>query len=49
MERVESILQENAVMVQPFWADRFGAVAKNVRGFRLHPSIYSDLSKTWLT
>jgi hypothetical protein len=42
------ILQDNAVMAQPFWADRFGAVAKNVQGFRLHPSIYGDLSKTWL-
>ena len=35
-------------MVQPFWSDRFGAVSKQVRNFRLHPSTYFDLFKVWL-
>ncbi len=48
MENVERILQDNAVMVQPFWSDRFGAASNKVRGFRLHPSTYSNLFKTWL-
>jgi peptide/nickel transport system substrate-binding protein len=48
MENVEKIIQDNAVMVQPFWSDRFGAIAKNVRGFRLHPSTYFDMYKVWL-
>ncbi|MFI4982352.1 MAG: ABC transporter substrate-binding protein, partial [Nevskiales bacterium] len=48
MESVERILQDNAVMVQPFWSDRFGAASNKVRGFRLHPSTYSNLFKTWL-
>jgi peptide/nickel transport system substrate-binding protein len=48
MESVERILQDNAVMVQPFWSDRFGAASNKVRGFRLHPSTYNNLFKTWL-
>ena len=48
LESVEKILQDNAVMVQPFWSDRFGAASNKVRGFRLHPSTYSNLFKTWL-
>jgi peptide/nickel transport system substrate-binding protein len=48
MENVEKILQDNAVMVQPYWSDRFGAVSKQVRNFRLHPGTYFDLYKVWL-
>ena len=49
MKDVEQILQDSAVMVQPFWSDRFGATAKNVHGFRLHPSTYTSLFNTWLS
>ncbi len=48
MEAVERILQDAAVMVQPFWADRFGAMSTKVRGFRLHPATYNLLGNVWL-
>ncbi len=48
MEQVERILQDAAVMVQPYWADRFGAMSNRVRGFRLHPATYNNLTATWL-
>jgi peptide/nickel transport system substrate-binding protein len=48
MEQVERILQDAAVMVQPFWADRFGAISTKVRGFRLHPATYNHLANVWL-
>ncbi|MCX7382953.1 MAG: ABC transporter substrate-binding protein [Alphaproteobacteria bacterium] len=48
MESVERILQDAAVMVQPYWADRFGAMSNKVRGFRLHPATYNNLTGAWL-
>jgi len=48
MEAVERILQDDAVMVQPYWGDRYGAASTKVRGFRLHPSTYQSLRQTWL-
>lgn len=48
MEQVERILQDAAVMVQPFWADRFGAISTKVHGFRLHPATYNYLGDVWL-
>ena len=48
MEAVERILQDAAVMVQPFWGDRFGAISNKVRGFRLHPATYNALANVWL-
>lgn len=48
MEAVEKILQDAAVMVQPFWGDRFGAISNKVRGFRLHPATYNALANVWL-
>jgi hypothetical protein len=35
-------------MVQPLWADRFGAISTKVRGFRLHPATYNHLANVWL-
>lgn len=48
MMDVQRLLQEAAVMVQPYWSDRFGASSKKVRGFRLHPATYTSLFNTWL-
>ncbi|HEY0213213.1 MAG TPA: ABC transporter substrate-binding protein [Paenirhodobacter sp.] len=48
MERVERILQENAVMVQAFWPEPMSAAAQNVRGFVLHPSDYFRMDSVWL-
>ncbi len=48
MEQVEKILQDACVMVQPYWPNKFSAVAANVRGFKLHPADYFNLFKVWL-
>jgi len=48
MQEVERILQDNAVMVQPFWAERLSAAAEKVRGFVLHPSDYFRMDGVWI-
>ena len=35
-------------MVQPYWADRFGAMSNKVKNFRLHPATYHNLAPVWL-
>lgn len=48
MMAVEKILQDDCVMVQPFWADKFTAISTKVKGYRLHPAEYYDIRTTWL-
>ncbi|WP_075215845.1 ABC transporter substrate-binding protein [Mongoliimonas terrestris] len=49
MVDVEKILQDAAVMVQPYWAGKFTAHAKTVQNFKLHPSDYFKMDKVWLS
>ena len=48
MAGLERILQDQAVMVQPYWAEKFTAVSPRVRGYRAHPSDYFRMDKVWL-
>jgi len=48
MEKVEKILQDSAVMVQPFFPYQLTAVQKNVMDFRAHPSEYYRMDAVWL-
>ncbi|MDR3514943.1 MAG: ABC transporter substrate-binding protein [Azospirillaceae bacterium] len=48
MEAVERILQDQAIMVQPFWSNKFTAISSKVRDYQQHPSDYFNLFKTWL-
>jgi peptide/nickel transport system substrate-binding protein len=48
MESVEKILQDDCVMAQPYWADKFAAVSGKVKGYRPHPAGYQDTYTTWL-
>lgn len=48
MEAVERILQDQAIMVQPYWSNKFTAISKKVRNYEEHPSDYFNLYKTWL-
>lgn len=48
MLEVETILQDAAVMVQPFWLNKYTAVSNRVRGYRLHPSDAFNVFGTWL-
>lgn len=48
MEKVESILQEDAIMVQPFWRPVFTITAKSVHGWPPHPTQYHQFNKVWV-
>ena len=48
MERVEAILQGDAVMVQPAWVPRFSIASRQVQDLEAHPSGYHDFRKVWL-
>jgi peptide/nickel transport system substrate-binding protein len=44
MEKVEKILQEDAVISQPLWRSVFTAGSTKVHGFKMHPTIYHQLN-----
>ncbi len=44
MKKVEKILQDDAVMVQPFFRSVFSAVKSNVKGYRTHPTLYHQFN-----
>jgi ABC-type transport system substrate-binding protein len=48
MEKVEKILQDDAVLVQPFFRAVFTAVRENVVGFEMHPTRYYRFHKVSL-
>ncbi len=48
MIKVEQILQDDAIIAQPFWRGVFTAVDKRVKGFQMHPTQYHQFNKVWL-
>lgn len=48
MEKVESILQGDAVVVVPLWRSVFKAAKKRVKGFKTHPTYYHQFESVWL-
>ena len=48
MEKVEKMLQDDAIMVQPFFRSVFSAVKDNVKGYRTHPTLYHQFNKVWM-
>jgi peptide/nickel transport system substrate-binding protein len=44
MEKVEKILQDDAVIAQPLWRSVFTAGSTKVHGFKMHPTIYHQLN-----
>ena len=48
MAKVEKILQDDAVMVQPFFRSVFTAAKDNVKGYRTHPTRYHQFNSVWL-
>ena len=48
MEKVEKILQEDAVMVQPVWVPKFTVARNTVKNFHAHPTQYHLLHRVWL-
>jgi peptide/nickel transport system substrate-binding protein len=48
MERVESIIQDQAVMVQPYFVSKMTALSKKVQNFKMHPAEYFRMDEVWL-
>jgi peptide/nickel transport system substrate-binding protein len=48
MAEVQRILQQDAVMVQPFWRNQYVATRARVRGYQTHPTQYHQFQDVWL-
>jgi peptide/nickel transport system substrate-binding protein len=48
MEAVERMLQDDAIMVQPFFRAVFSAVTTKVKGYRTHPTLYHQFNNVWI-
>ncbi len=49
MQRVEEILRDAAVMVQPLWRPVFGLSSEHVHGYQPHPTRQMHLGSVWLS
>ncbi len=48
MEKVQKILQDDAIMVQPFFRSVFTAAVDKVKGYEGHPTRYHQFNKVWI-
>ncbi len=48
MEKVQNILQADAVIVQPIWRPIVTAGGKNVHNYVMHPTNYHQINKVWV-
>ena len=48
MEKVEQILQDAAVMVQPLWQPKFFIASEKVQNLKAHPTQYHQFQRVWL-
>lgn len=48
MKKVQKILQDDAIMVQPMWRPIFVTAQKRVKGYFAHPTLYHQFQKVWL-
>ena len=48
MEKVQQILQDDAVMVQPVWRPVFTIITQQVKDYPAHPTQYHQFNKVWL-
>jgi peptide/nickel transport system substrate-binding protein len=48
MEKVEQILQQDAVIVQPLWRSIITAGSDKVHNYVMHPTNYHQMNKVWV-
>ena len=48
MEKVQTILQNDAVIAQPLWRAVFTATSNKVHGYAAHPTQYHQFQQTWI-
>jgi peptide/nickel transport system substrate-binding protein len=44
----EKLIQDDAIIPQPFWRSVFKATNKKVKGFKTHPTLYHQFQDVWL-
>ncbi|MCP5368152.1 MAG: ABC transporter substrate-binding protein [Hyphomicrobiales bacterium] len=44
----EQLLQDDAVIPQPFWRSVYKATNKKVHGFKTHPTLYHQFEQVWM-
>jgi peptide/nickel transport system substrate-binding protein len=49
MQRVEQILRDAALMIQPFWRPVFVLASSKVHGYQAHPARQMQLTKVWMS
>jgi peptide/nickel transport system substrate-binding protein len=48
MRMVEKLLQDDALMVQPFFRAVFSAVNSKIKGYQTHPALYHQFNDIWI-
>ena len=48
MEKLQTILQNDAIIAQPLWRSIFASGHKKVQNYKLHPTNYHQMNKVWL-
>jgi peptide/nickel transport system substrate-binding protein len=48
MALCEKLIQDDAIIPQPFWRSVFKATNKKVKGFTTHPTLYHQFQDVWL-
>jgi len=48
MEKVQSILQDDAVMSQPVWVPKLTAASNKVKNYEIQPTLYHQFHKVWI-
>jgi peptide/nickel transport system substrate-binding protein len=49
MEKMEKIIQDSGIIVQPYWRSTFRHMTEEVNGLVMHPTFEIHLENTWLT
>ena len=49
MEKMEKIIQDSGIIVQPYWRSTFRHMTEAVNGLVMHPTFEIHLETTWLT
>ena len=49
MEKVEKIMQDDAIMIMPIWRPVFTIAAERVQNYEGHPTQYHQFNKVWVS
>ena len=49
MEKVEKIMQDDAIMIMPIWRPIFTMISDQVQNYKPHPTQYHQFNKVWLS